>query len=229
MAVGSDDGVAVWLNGEEVHRNAVMRGIRPDSDLAAVKMKAGENRLLVKVEQGGGEWKFCLRLLSKEQAAAAVGDSLAPDVWRGDDDWSWNGIGVRTHRLQLGLADLPPVKVEVIAPGGRPVAEKEADKNFSRGETAIFDYSKWPDGPYDIRCTTRNAQGRPIVAHVPWFKGDWHAAAKQLVQSAAKAEQAEGATPDGMVLAMLAEMVRDRLGPELDRADADAWNRSTRP
>jgi len=53
--VGSDDTIAVWLNGVEVHRNPALRGVTVDQDKAKVNLKRGLNHLLLKVcEQGGG-------------------------------------------------------------------------------------------------------------------------------------------------------------------------------
>jgi len=61
MYVGSDDGVRVWINGKLVHDNRVDRGLQPDQDTVSVSLKKGPNRVLVKVDQGIGDWGFCLR------------------------------------------------------------------------------------------------------------------------------------------------------------------------
>lgn len=68
MEIGSDDGVKVWLNGEVVHANNVIRPNAPNEDKVNVSLKKGWNRLLVKVTQGSGEWSFCLRLRTPEGA-----------------------------------------------------------------------------------------------------------------------------------------------------------------
>jgi hypothetical protein len=54
LLVGSDDGVRVWLNDALVHSNPAYRGAYPDQDRVAVNLKAGWNKLLVKVLQGAG-------------------------------------------------------------------------------------------------------------------------------------------------------------------------------
>jgi len=59
---GSDDGIRIWLNDELIHHNLVKRGPVPDNDLVKGKLKAGWNKLLVKVEQGSGWWAFYLRI-----------------------------------------------------------------------------------------------------------------------------------------------------------------------
>jgi CubicO group peptidase (beta-lactamase class C family) len=71
---GSDDSAAVWINGARVHRLVTPgRGVTPDSDHFAATLKAGTNRVLVKVENGTDGWGFALALLNargQEQARA---------------------------------------------------------------------------------------------------------------------------------------------------------------
>jgi HEAT repeat protein len=62
LRVGSDDGVAIWLNGERVHQNFTFRGVRVDEDEVAVVLHAGVNELLVKVNQGDGGFGFAVRI-----------------------------------------------------------------------------------------------------------------------------------------------------------------------
>lgn len=66
LKVGSDDGVAVWLNGELIHDHFVSRGVRVDQDRLEVRLKEGSNQILVKVSQGGGGWGFCVRLTDRQ-------------------------------------------------------------------------------------------------------------------------------------------------------------------
>jgi hypothetical protein len=44
----------------------VDRGLQPDQDTVAVNLKKGANSVLVKVDQGGGDWAFCLRFRDPE-------------------------------------------------------------------------------------------------------------------------------------------------------------------
>jgi hypothetical protein len=61
MLIGSDDQVAVWVNGEEVHRNNTSRGAFPDSDIVQCELNAGWNEVLCKIGQNGGGWGLYLR------------------------------------------------------------------------------------------------------------------------------------------------------------------------
>ncbi len=67
LLIGSDDGVKVWLNGKEVHRHHVRRPLTVDSDLVPIHLNAGANWLLVKVENGGGDFALSIRVLDPEK------------------------------------------------------------------------------------------------------------------------------------------------------------------
>ncbi len=60
--VGSDDGIKVILNGIVVHNNKVYRMLLLDNDVVDVVLKKGWNRLLLKIDQGGGGWGFSARI-----------------------------------------------------------------------------------------------------------------------------------------------------------------------
>ena len=62
VLLGSDDGVKVWLNGQQVFKNVVRRPLAVDQDRFDIKLKSGDNLLLVKVEQGIGDWSLALRV-----------------------------------------------------------------------------------------------------------------------------------------------------------------------
>ncbi len=80
MRIGSDDGVKVWLNGELVFGNHVNRSLVEGQDAVIVSLREGENRLLVKVGQGWGEWGFSLAFvdpqIEREAAQAATPTAL---------------------------------------------------------------------------------------------------------------------------------------------------------
>ena len=56
MFVGSDDAVKVWLNGKLVHNNPINRGAHDYQDTFPVRLKKGENVLLVAVYEFWGGW-----------------------------------------------------------------------------------------------------------------------------------------------------------------------------
>jgi len=58
MSFGSDDAIKAWVNGKEILSNFVSRGALADQDKATVQLKAGENKLLVKIVNNVGECGF---------------------------------------------------------------------------------------------------------------------------------------------------------------------------
>jgi hypothetical protein len=63
LGIGSDDGVKVWLNGELVHANWVLREVVEDNDRIPVHFKKGKNQLVLKIQSTGGPFGFCCRLM----------------------------------------------------------------------------------------------------------------------------------------------------------------------
>lgn len=70
LALGTNDGVAVWWNGERVWSNPRARTHIADGDLIPVLLERGTNRLLLKIEERGGRWRFICRLLPFEAGTA---------------------------------------------------------------------------------------------------------------------------------------------------------------
>ena len=56
LAVGSDDGWRVWVNGELVLRDDARQAASPFAHVIAVRLRAGANRIVVKIDNGAGEF-----------------------------------------------------------------------------------------------------------------------------------------------------------------------------
>jgi hypothetical protein len=65
--LGSDDWVGVWLNGERVHANVLHRPAEPDQDHIRLRLRPGQNLLLVKVGDDYGGWGMYLRIPDPDQ------------------------------------------------------------------------------------------------------------------------------------------------------------------
>lgn len=60
--IGSDDGVACWLNGERIHLNDAARGLTVDQDVVRARLRKGTNRVLLKIRNQSGDWGFSFRI-----------------------------------------------------------------------------------------------------------------------------------------------------------------------
>jgi hypothetical protein len=56
LAMGSDDGLAVFLGGKRVFAHDVLRGLKRGEDEVELPLVAGGNELLFKVTQAGGDF-----------------------------------------------------------------------------------------------------------------------------------------------------------------------------
>ena len=64
--IGTKDGVRAWWNGELVLDQHVHRGFANDLDHVRVKLAAGVNRLLLKVDHGDYDWQFSVRVAADD-------------------------------------------------------------------------------------------------------------------------------------------------------------------
>jgi len=83
VAVGSDDGFALYVNGIEIASREVARGVAPEQDLATLPLRAGRNVLVFKVVNTGGSAGFWFRALEgSERLVSDVVAALAdPSAW----------------------------------------------------------------------------------------------------------------------------------------------------
>jgi len=62
VSLGTNDGGRLWINGKEVWDHGGARGCKPDEDQIPVFFKKGINKILLKVEEKGNNWQFCMRI-----------------------------------------------------------------------------------------------------------------------------------------------------------------------
>jgi CubicO group peptidase (beta-lactamase class C family) len=82
LGIGSDDAVKVWLNGKLIHENWVQRGCTADNDLVPVTFRRGRNHLVLKVQNGTGDWAFSCRAMGQ----TALIEKLVSSVQSGQLD-----------------------------------------------------------------------------------------------------------------------------------------------
>jgi len=94
LAIGDDDRIKVWLNGELVHTDTKGGHMVPDKAFVPVTLREGINRLLLKVQNGITEWQFTLRIFEegydplegemKPELASVTYDGLEPGKFMTD-------------------------------------------------------------------------------------------------------------------------------------------------
>ena len=69
LKIRSNDGVKAWYNGKKIHDHHVGRPIEAEEDVLKINLKKGENPLLIKVDQGGGDWGLLAKLTDNNNNA----------------------------------------------------------------------------------------------------------------------------------------------------------------
>lgn len=65
ISLGSDDTLAVWLNGDLLFANPQQRAAAPDQNRVVLPLRAGKNDLLLKVGNINGPWAFYIKALAQ--------------------------------------------------------------------------------------------------------------------------------------------------------------------
>ncbi len=66
LSLGTNDGYRLWLNGEQIGDYPSGRNLSADDEIVPVRLVSGKNRILLKVEERGNKWGFCMRVLPFE-------------------------------------------------------------------------------------------------------------------------------------------------------------------
>ncbi len=96
LAMGSDDGHRVWMNGVEVGLDSGCHGTGTDNFRYPVSLEDGWNRLLIKVFDGGGAWGLIARFyeLDGETPITDLGLSIGGAAPWLDDQGDADGDGL---------------------------------------------------------------------------------------------------------------------------------------
>ena len=108
LRCGSDDGIVIFLNGEKVYEKAVPRPLTADEDRVELSLRAGENVLMLKVLQGGGDWSAQARVLDvRGRPLAGLRYRLQPEGVPMPADGAilaWEASGPYTQAGKSGMA-----------------------------------------------------------------------------------------------------------------------------
>ncbi len=92
ILAGSDDGMAVWINGKQIHYNPAARPLYLDHDVFEADLKEGTNRCLVKISQGIGNWGFAMRVLPDNQPVLVIPKFFLSSVYLQDEIYLPNNL-----------------------------------------------------------------------------------------------------------------------------------------
>ena len=76
ILTGSDDTITLWLNGEKVLSKKVFRPAAKAQETTDVTLRKGQNRVLIKICEGGGGWGFYFQVVDPDTAKSPKGVHL---------------------------------------------------------------------------------------------------------------------------------------------------------
>lgn len=85
IALGSDDGLAVWFNGEPLLFRDVERGAAADQDFVTLEVREGTNELLLKVANRSNDWAFYFQPQIPPLLLVQLDRRLEDDFPRGEE------------------------------------------------------------------------------------------------------------------------------------------------
>jgi hypothetical protein len=164
LSFGSNDGARVWLNGERVWDHRSPRGLLPDEDKIVVALRKGRNTLLTKIEERGGSWGVCARLLPLDADTFAAGF----EVFRMDLDADGAAVLRFIHPPSVRAKLVPKADLEIwrVAPRTRVWrGEWNGEKNM----VLPLPHADW--GHYELRVAATLLGGTAWKKEVPFSAG----------------------------------------------------------
>lgn len=226
---GSDDGLAVWLNGEKLISQDVPRGPGANQAQAALKLRAGENQLLLKIHNitGGHGFYFSLDptpsaadpraearaalwpLLARDFPAAGreIGWERAEAVWAAD--WQPGDLSPLAQRYRTAIrgAAFQAEADQLLAAATTPAGIAALGDLYARargGEVALVELADFNVPALQRALNDLVALGAEQYPRGPEFRA--------ALTAAATARQAilDDATRAGEALAVADELARLR-------------------
>jgi hypothetical protein len=107
VSLGSDDALKVYFNGKQVLANDVARGAAADQEKLELKLKAGENQLLLKVMNYGGATGFYFRV---ESDTTVIPEDIAAVLKKPAGDLAAEEQAKLREFYRFKIADIPALE-----------------------------------------------------------------------------------------------------------------------
>ena len=171
LSITSNDGVRVWQNGQLILDHNGPGTEEPDRDLIPMVLQKGENRILVKISQGGGLWSFQFRLLELAptvvQLASRAHLFSRPEIKETDKTFQIF-VGQR-HKVELLPAEVPAI-VEITSPDQKHV-QARYETALGRSVSLNKDSLKLEPGLHTVVCRTCDGDGNTHALREALFVG----------------------------------------------------------
>jgi hypothetical protein len=148
LSLGSDDTLTVWLNGKRLLAENVQRPAAADQNETTLNLKAGKNRLLIKVGNGSGDWAVYVAPGLPPSWPAMIRNQLARDFPSTHNRSSTSSGPENAHYRIVTLPIPPDIVLEVGGLAMRPDGKLLACTR--RGEVWLIAHPN-ADDPADVQ------------------------------------------------------------------------------
>ena len=170
LSIGSNDGVRVFLNGEEVHQSHDYNGrwLQADNDYVPVELKQGINNLMLKIDQGTGDFGYVVRFLDYDSVVTKIKSNIE----------SYKTLKVVSISDTLVTSFGARSKISVLNPKGSVKIElfhekkgKLDERTVMPGEDAEFLLKNIPNGFLTFNATFHTPNDGDIISETKYFNG----------------------------------------------------------
>ena len=169
LSVGSNDGVKVYLNGKQVQEMHPRTGrwLLTDNDYVPVTLKKGINNLMLKIDQGTGDFGYVVRFLDYDSLVNSIRENI--DRYKQLKVVSINDTLVCNFGTPYKISVLNPkgkVRIELAHETGGIVGEQTVMPGFE----ARFPIQEVPEGFLTVKASFETPEGA-VVSETRYFKG----------------------------------------------------------
>ena len=170
LSIGSNDGIKVFLNGKQVLESHEYNGrwLQPDDDFIPVELKKGKNNILLKIDQGTGDFGFVVRFLDYDSVVTDIKNNLE----------KYSKIKAVTVEDTLVVTFGSKNKISVLNPNEKVKIVLFHDKEGKKderivipGEDAKFNLTDIEDGLLTIKATFFTNIVGTITNELQHYKG----------------------------------------------------------
>ncbi len=170
LSIGSNDGVRVFLNSKEVHESHDYNGrwLQTDNDYVPIELKQGTNNLMLKIDQGTGDFGFVARFLDYDSVVTKLRNNIE----------SYKALKVLAIADTLVASFGTKSKISVLNPKGKVKIElihekkgKLDERTVMPGDDAEFLLANIPKGFLTIKAEFPTTNDGVIISETKYFKG----------------------------------------------------------
>ncbi|MCB9502032.1 MAG: hypothetical protein H6696_08850 [Deferribacteres bacterium] len=170
LAVGSNDGIQVFLNGEKVHEYHPRNGrwLQKDDDFVPIHLQQGTNNLMLKIDEGAGDFGFVARFLDYEETLSAMRENLEQHKNLSLVTLEDSLVACFGQPYDISLFNSEgKVKIELIHEKAGKIAEQLVEPGFE----ATFPLQTMPMGFFKARATFLTRNDGEFISEVRHFNG----------------------------------------------------------